>query len=234
MSVTSLEVGGSKLFSSMSQAALLEILQSIAHCTTQYKVNGCDSPPPALVAQCSQWELCASRNPVQVGRGRLVVEVLAELVQGFVEGLGWKVLLFTLTSLSFLTLFVHSLLSLGRSRMFSSATHPPIAPPPHMLMPQTPYRHPKQGGYLSPAPTPSWAHTIRGSNWVPEGDYAGDMGTPTRRTRRRVNSQLSDSWYVYSSLSLICTEFVQDDLQSLFYSRPNNHFFLDKIHCCRY
>jgi hypothetical protein len=81
---------------------------------------------------------------------------------------------FALTSMSFLTVFINTLLSLYRSR------HQP--PPPAVgshghqqppSFPVTPVPH-HFGGYLSPAPTPSW-----GRSW--NGDESVD--TPTRRRR---------------------------------------------------
>lgn len=146
---------------------------------------------PAMVSQCSNWETCMNRDPTTIGRARVSAELIAEVINGFVEPISWKTLvrrvcnsgrsnltatflqIFTLTSLGFLTVFINALLSLYRSK------YQPIAAPAHQpttfpIHPGTPYPAHHFGGYLSPAPTPNWSRYNR----QPE-----DMESPTRRRR---------------------------------------------------
>ena len=70
-----------------------EILQDITTCTTLYRTNLCGtSPIPAMVHQCATWETCMSRDPKVVGRAKVGAEMLAEVVNGFVEPISWKTL----------------------------------------------------------------------------------------------------------------------------------------------
>ena len=45
-----------------------------------------------MFAQCAAWEACMARDPRVVGRARVGAGVLAEVVNGFVEGISWKTL----------------------------------------------------------------------------------------------------------------------------------------------
>lgn len=73
----------------------LDSTQEIARCAMQYRNNYCDNPAmlaPALVHQCSEWELCMNRDPTKIGRARIGAELIAEVVNGFVEPITWKTL----------------------------------------------------------------------------------------------------------------------------------------------
>lgn len=62
-------------------------------CATQYRNNLCaTSPIPALVQQCANWETCMNRDPVAVGRAKVGAELIAEVINGFVEPISWKTL----------------------------------------------------------------------------------------------------------------------------------------------
>ncbi|THH09424.1 hypothetical protein EW145_g2034 [Phellinidium pouzarii] len=113
----------------------MDILQEITTCAQLYKQNLCDtSPIPAMLHQCATWETCMSRDPKIVGRAKVGAEMLAEVVNGFVEPISWKTLLFTLSSLAFMTVFVNALLSLYRSRHHpdrrEQSSHPHVPPAP--------------------------------------------------------------------------------------------------------
>lgn len=65
----------------------------ITRCTQQYTLNHCGTPnqAPALSTMCAEWEQCYSRDPSSVASNyRLVAEVLADIVQGFLSPLAWK------------------------------------------------------------------------------------------------------------------------------------------------
>jgi hypothetical protein len=125
----------------------MDIVQDIGVCAAQYKNNYCETNQiPAMTHQCAAWETCMNRDPTTVGRARIGAELIAEVVNGFVEPISWKTLVFSLTSLSFLTLFVNTLLSLYRSRHQppSSPTSYPAAPVPSFHQPYLPL-HPNLG-----------------------------------------------------------------------------------------
>jgi Di-sulfide bridge nucleocytoplasmic transport domain len=70
-----------------------EIVQEIAMCSLQYKNNLCASNPiPAMAKQCSAWETCMQRDPTVVGRAKVGAELIAEIVNSFVEPISWKTL----------------------------------------------------------------------------------------------------------------------------------------------
>ncbi|KAJ7451144.1 Di-sulfide bridge nucleocytoplasmic transport domain-containing protein [Mycena latifolia] len=158
----------------------MDIVQDIAMCALQHKNNLCDNPLPAMAHQCAIWATCMSRDPTIVGRAKVGAEMIAEVVNGFVEPISWKTLAFTLTSLSFLTLFINALLSLYRSRHQPQAPPaPPGAHPGQFPMGPTAYPAHHFGGYLSPAPTPSWGRPGGARSWTAQEE----VETPTRRRR---------------------------------------------------
>jgi Predicted membrane protein len=62
-------------------------------CALQYKNNLCSSKPiPAMAQQCGNWENCMNRDPTIVGRAKVGAELIAEVVNGFVEPISWKTL----------------------------------------------------------------------------------------------------------------------------------------------
>ncbi|KAF9229812.1 hypothetical protein BS17DRAFT_771955 [Gyrodon lividus] len=136
----------------------MDIVQEIGVCASQYKNNFCETNQiPAMTQQCAVWEICMNRDPTTVGRARIGAELIAEVVNGFVEPISWKTLVFSLTSLSFLTLFVNTLLSLYRSRHQSVHSPPsyPVAPVPpfhHAYLPLGPNSGVYQRGRVDGSP----------------------------------------------------------------------------------
>jgi len=119
----------------------MDIVQEIGVCAAHYRDNYCETNQiPAMTHQCSAWETCMNRDPTTVGRARIGAELIAEVVNGFVEPISWKTLVFLLTSLAFLTMFVNALLSLYRSRHqpASSPTSYPVPPLPSFHQPYLP------------------------------------------------------------------------------------------------
>jgi len=159
----------------------MDIVQDIAMCASQYKSNLCASNPiPAMIHQCATWETCMNRDPTIVGRAKVGAEMIAEVVNGFVEPISWKTLVFTLTSLSFLTVFINTLLSLYRSRHHVVSAPPPLHhQPSYPVPPVTAFPPEHFGGYLSPATTPIWARPP----WAGVNGEDEDPQSPTRRRR---------------------------------------------------
>ncbi|KAH9982190.1 Di-sulfide bridge nucleocytoplasmic transport domain-containing protein [Lactifluus volemus] len=140
----------------------MDIVQEISNCAAQYKANLCGTNPvPAMLRQCGAWETCMNRDPTVVGRAKVGAELIAEVINGFVEPISWKTLAFTLTSLAFMTLFVNSLLSLFRSRL------------------STPEPAPIQQQQLYPLPPPTSPY--------PTHHWRDDFKTPSSRRRRLEN-----------------------------------------------
>ncbi|KZP15210.1 hypothetical protein FIBSPDRAFT_726197 [Athelia psychrophila] len=157
----------------------MDIVQEIAMCATQFRNNLCaPNPIPAMAHQCASWETCMNRDPTIVGRAKVGAEMIAEVVNGFVEPISWKTLAFTLTSLSFLTVFINTLLSLYRSR-HHPAPPPMLHQPSYPIPPSTPFPREHFGGYLSPAPTPGWVRPP----WAGAGGDDQLLETPSRRRR---------------------------------------------------
>jgi len=62
-------------------------------CATQYQKNLCSvNLVPAMAQQCANWELCMNRDPTTVGRAKVGAELIAEVINGFVEPISWKTL----------------------------------------------------------------------------------------------------------------------------------------------
>ena len=47
-----------------------------------------------MLHQCATWESCMSRDPKVIGRAKVGAEMLAEVVNGFVEPISWKTLVY--------------------------------------------------------------------------------------------------------------------------------------------
>ncbi|CEH12910.1 Uncharacterized conserved membrane protein [Ceraceosorus bombacis] len=69
----------------------------IARCAQQYSLNHCGTPnqAPVLAEQCAAWEACYARDPSTVSSTyKLVAEVFADVVKGFLGPLGYKEMIF--------------------------------------------------------------------------------------------------------------------------------------------
>ncbi|KAI0771028.1 Di-sulfide bridge nucleocytoplasmic transport domain-containing protein [Trametes elegans] len=151
----------------------MDIVQEIAQCALLHKTNLCaQGTVPAMAHQCAAWETCMNRDPSKVGRARVSVEILAEVVNSFVEPISWKTLGFILVSLGFTTFLINSMITLFRARV-NPATHmvPPHMPP-YPLPPTVPF--PAPHGYLPPA------HEWGAKGWK-HGDGSVEEVAPRRR-----------------------------------------------------
>ena len=45
-----------------------------------------------MVHQCGVWDTCMNRDPTKIARTKVVAEVIAEVINGFVEPITWKTL----------------------------------------------------------------------------------------------------------------------------------------------
>ena len=165
-----------------------DVVQEIKACSVLYKNNFCEGNiVPHMFQPCGEWETCMNRDPSKIGRARIGAQLLAEIVNAFVENISWKTFVsifviiqficrspahdsllqfFSVVSLAFFTLFINSLFTFYRSKHYQ-LPHPvpvPVPQPQHVTLPQTPRRG-----------KPSF-------KWNP-GDDGDDVGTPTRRRR---------------------------------------------------
>jgi hypothetical protein len=139
-----------------------------------------------MAQQCANWETCMNRDPAIVGRAKVGAELIAEVINNFVEPISWKTLVsaiqgftksillsdfqaFTLSSLAFFTFFINSLLSLFRARH-----HPQAHNPPQPFVPNNGHYPPHFGA----APAPTWT---RSRSRLVGGDDNSEA--PSRRRR---------------------------------------------------
>jgi hypothetical protein len=85
----------------------LDILTEISQCSKQYVENRCspDMRVPAMEKACSVWENCMKKDPSVVGRAKLSAETFAEIINGFIEPISYKTMVFILAAL-FGTIFL--------------------------------------------------------------------------------------------------------------------------------
>jgi len=108
----------------------LDYLGEISSCEARYTSNRCgsDMQAPALSEACEAWRRCASRDPTVVGRARVTAETFAEILNGFVDVVSWKTMLFSLLTLSIVVGATNSTLSFFRVQ--TAARHDTMPPPP--------------------------------------------------------------------------------------------------------
>lgn len=70
----------------------LDAVREILRCLREFYRNKCavELRAPALELRCVQWEKCMNRDPQQLGRAQISAETLADVVNGFVRPLSWK------------------------------------------------------------------------------------------------------------------------------------------------
>ncbi|GAB7364580.1 hypothetical protein MBLNU230_g5387t1 [Neophaeotheca triangularis] len=140
---------------SNSHAATAEILAEMSLCTENFRLNRCDRASggrvPAMERVCEEWERCMSRDARAVGRARVGAKTVAEVVNGFVEGISWKAMFFT--CLLVFGSFAVSNLAFGFFRE-KAAQHQPQQQQQFWQQPPPPTpQHPQQQ-FLFGAPTP--------------------------------------------------------------------------------
>ena len=73
-------------------ALTLELRSEILGCAKAYVDNNCDAATriPMSEKACLAWEACMERDVVVVGKARVVAEILAEVINGFVDVISIK------------------------------------------------------------------------------------------------------------------------------------------------
>ena len=68
-----------------------DVVQEIKACSILYKNNFCEgNVVPHMFQPCGEWEICMNRDPSKIGRARIGAQLLAEIVNAFVENISWK------------------------------------------------------------------------------------------------------------------------------------------------
>ncbi|KAJ2486081.1 hypothetical protein IWW37_005730 [Coemansia sp. RSA 2050] len=72
------------------------ILQEIAACSKRYRDNRCEPAlrVPGMEDDCNYWDNCMHRDPTKIGRAKVSAETLAEIINGFIEPISLKTMLF--------------------------------------------------------------------------------------------------------------------------------------------
>ncbi|GAA5999066.1 Brr6p [Rhodotorula paludigena] len=148
----------------------VELRSEVVQCAKKFMDNGCAAVTrfPALEKSCNEWEECMHREVVVVGKTRVVAETLAEVVNGFVEVISFKTMLFVLLTLGITIYGSSTALSILASRAPSAA---PAAPSPsaHHHYPSPPPGYPAYG-------LPYGANGNGGAPWVIESGGCRDEG----------------------------------------------------------
>ncbi|KAJ3301037.1 hypothetical protein HDU76_005881 [Blyttiomyces sp. JEL0837] len=74
-----------------------EIAQQVADCSKSYLENRCSPVSarlPAMQSLCTEWELCMTRDPREVGRLKVGAETVAEILNKLFEPLTYKTMVF--------------------------------------------------------------------------------------------------------------------------------------------
>ncbi|PWZ00813.1 hypothetical protein BCV70DRAFT_200080 [Testicularia cyperi] len=176
----------------------MDTLSEITACASAYTANRCgtDLQAPALAAACKNWERCSARDPAVVGTARVTAETFAEILNGFVDAVSWKTMLFTLLTLSIVVGATNSTLSFFRIK---SRTKPLSQTQQHASSSAstTSSQHPQQdqhpGAPAIQAPYPPYFHPAFSPHYGAPGHaypswQVAAPETPSRKRQPRSNA----------------------------------------------
>ncbi|KAK9898474.1 hypothetical protein P389DRAFT_34549 [Cystobasidium minutum MCA 4210] len=105
----------------------IELQQEIMHCSSNYISNRCQPGErvPAMEAMCKQWEFCMNKDPKVVNKLRVAAEVMAEVVNGFVEIISWRTMAFLLATLFIVVAYTNRTIATYRQQQHSSGRDHP-------------------------------------------------------------------------------------------------------------
>ncbi|BGP55424.1 hypothetical protein JCM8202v2_003027 [Rhodotorula sphaerocarpa] len=153
----------------------VELRGEMIQCAKKYVDNFCQERRiPALERKCAEWEECMNREVVVVGKTRVVAETLAEVVNGFVDVISFKTMLFVILTLG-LTIYGSSV-ALAHLPARTPAAPPAGAGSPGLGGPPPHFAH------LSPYGAPMYPYGLPynagGTPWVIDngGDGKGAAG----------------------------------------------------------
>ncbi|KAK6501131.1 hypothetical protein TWF481_008979 [Arthrobotrys musiformis] len=70
----------------------------VMNCNLKWQENRCrpDLMVPAMEQQCNEWKICADLDPHNLGRSQVSAEMFAQIINGFVEQISYKSMIFCL------------------------------------------------------------------------------------------------------------------------------------------
>lgn len=72
---------------------IADLKSEIDDCKYHFAKNLCNKPLPGIVDRCDAWRVCAARSGEGlVGKGELVADIVAKVIDAFIRALGFKVL----------------------------------------------------------------------------------------------------------------------------------------------
>ncbi|KAF8580823.1 hypothetical protein K439DRAFT_279567 [Ramaria rubella] len=72
-----------------------ESLYEIHTCAKLYSDNFCaNGPSPIVIPQCHEWQACMERDASVVWRTKILAELMGEAINGFVEPMTWRTMIF--------------------------------------------------------------------------------------------------------------------------------------------
>ncbi|KAI5969546.1 hypothetical protein CANMA_001396 [Candida margitis] len=92
----------------------IKVLDEIANCSKEYSRNKCHLPerPSIMDEECDQLEKCQNQDPTKIARSEVTIELIAEIINAFVNRLSYKSLL---VMISVLVIFIiHTTLTLDK------------------------------------------------------------------------------------------------------------------------
>lgn len=139
------------LFSNIADSALDAGFDVVA-CEREYTSNHCDAPIPGVIKLCADLTRCLNRDTTEVGRATVYVEVLAGVINSFIEPFStWTVIVIA----------TMVLLAVVLPNLAFSSVRSKFAPNSHReqhQQHQQPYyaMYPPQQPYYSPPLTPTY------------------------------------------------------------------------------
>lgn len=104
-----------------------KLSHEIEMCSRSYHENKCSPKTrvPALEQKCREWESCMQRRPDDVGGGKVVAETVADIVNGLLEPITIKSLLFIAIALFGCVFVSNYAFALAKSRL-SNTSNPTV------------------------------------------------------------------------------------------------------------
>ncbi|KAJ2158884.1 hypothetical protein GGF46_003429 [Coemansia sp. RSA 552] len=173
-----------------------EILHEIAACSKQYLDNRCDPlmRVPAMEQACIAWDNCMHKDPTKVGRAKVSAETLAEIINGFIEPISLKTMLFFVT-MFFGTLFISNFAfgAYRHSRVYYQSVHQSNDAPRYRPRYEEYYRR-ADDPMATPSPRPPTQSTVLVPNTASStarhvkrsGRARRDPSAPSSADRRRL------------------------------------------------
>ncbi|CEP63758.1 Brl1p LALA0_S09e01838g [Lachancea lanzarotensis] len=110
------------------EVAKLELKHESIQCLRNYDLNHCDQSTrvEALEEQCTAWHKCMSRNNDVFFRARTAIsaKLIGDVVNSFVEPLGWKTLCVVLSGLAIWCFSSNFILGFARAKSYYGSSQP--------------------------------------------------------------------------------------------------------------